>query len=132
VDLGDRILGAPAWPVPVGTRQKVRLPDRFQNQLERGLHHTIPHGRDAQPAPLATAGLWDRPLPHGHRTKRPGLQVNAKIGKERVHPMVDLDGVGGLAVHAGRAGALVAPHPPPCHQQDGGITDEVEQLTKPT
>jgi site-specific DNA recombinase len=132
VDLGDGVMRAPAWPEPVGARQKVRLPDRFQDQLERGLHHTIPHGGDAQPAPLAAAGLGDHPLPHGHRTKRPGLQVSAKIGKERVHSTVDLDGVGGLAVHASRAGALVAPHPPPCHQQDGGITHEIEQLTKPT
>ena len=39
---------------------------------------------------------------------------------------------GGLAVDSGRACALVALHPFPCHQQKAGIGDEVEQIIEPT
>jgi len=39
--------------------------------------------------------------------------------------------MGGLAVHPGRARSLVAPHPIPRHLQEGGIGDEVEQITEP-
>src|SRR6266536_2946825 len=64
VDLGDRVLGATSGAEPIATGLKVRLPDRLQHQLERGLHHAIPHGRDPQPAPLGRgAGLGDQPLP---------------------------------------------------------------------
>ena len=39
---------------------------------------------------------------------------------------------GGPAVDSGRACALVALHPLPCHQQKAGIGDEVEQIIEPT
>src|SRR5215207_9712350 len=132
VDLGDRVLGAPARAEPIATGLKVRLPDRLQHQLERGLHHAVPHGRDPQPAPLAAAGLGDQPLPHGQGTKAAVLQAGPQLGEEGLLAPHGLDVVGGLAVHAGRAGTLVAPHPTPPNQQERRVTHEVEQIIKPT
>ena len=51
--------------------------------------------------------------------------------EELLDPLLGLDGVGGLAVHPGRARALVTPHPIPRHQQERGIGDEVEQIIEP-
>ena len=73
VDLGDRVLGPAPGPEAVGARREVRLEDRLQHQLERGLHHPVPDGRDAQPAALA-AGLRDHPLAHRQRPERAGLE----------------------------------------------------------
>src|SRR6266542_3349012 len=42
-----------------------------------------------------------------------------------------LDVVGGLAIHPGRAGSLVAPHPTPPNQQERRVAHEVEQIIEP-
>src|SRR5215218_8444343 len=133
VDLSDRVLGAASGAEPVAARAKVHFPDRLQHQLERGLHHAIPHGRDPQPAPLAGgAGLGDQPLPHGQGPKAAVLQAAPQLREEPLLAPHRLDVVGGLAVHSSRAGTLVAPHPTPPHQQERRVTHEVEQLHKPT
>src|SRR5215218_6318382 len=133
MDLGDRVLGAASGAEPVAARAKVHFPDRLQHQLERGLHHAIPHGRDPQPAPLAGgAGLGDQPLPHGQGPKAAVLQAAPQLREEPLLAPHRLDVVGGLAVHSSRAGTLVAPHPTPPHQQERRVTHEVEQLHKPT
>jgi len=131
VDLGDGVLGAAPGAEPVGARVEVRLEDRLQHQLERGLDHPIPDGRDPQPALLA-AGLWDQPLPHRQRHKPPGLQVGPELGEERLLAPHRRDVVGRLAIHPGRAGALVALDPAPPNQQERRITDEVVEVAEPT
>src|SRR6266496_6221922 len=133
VNLGDRVLGATSGTEPIATGLKVRLPDRLQHQLERGLHHAIPHGRDPQPAPLGRgAGLGDQPLPHGQGPKAAVLQAGPQLREEGLLAPHRLDVVGGLAVHPGRAGTLVAPHPTPPNQQQRRITHKVEQIIEPT
>src|SRR4029450_13428481 len=132
VDLGDRVLGAPSGAGPIRAGLEVRLPDRLQHQLEGGLHHPVPHGRDPQPALFAAAGLGDHPLPHGQGPKAAGLQAGPQLGEEDLLAPHGLDVVGGLAVHPGRAGALVAPHPTPPNQQERRVMNEVEQIIKPT
>ena len=42
-----------------------------------------------------------------------------------------MDVAGSRAVHAGRPGTLVAPHPIPRHHQERGVVDEVEQIIEP-
>src|SRR5215217_3399795 len=132
MDLGDRVLGAPAGAEPITTGLKVRLPDRLEHQLERGLHHAVPHGRDPQPAPLAAAGLGDQSLPHGQGPKAAVLQAGPQLREDGLLTPHRLDVVGGLAVHARRAGTLVAPHPTPPNQQERRVMNEVVQITKPT
>ena len=48
VNLGDRVLGPPPRPEPVGDRHEVGLEDRFQHQLQRRLNHPVSDGRDAR------------------------------------------------------------------------------------
>src|SRR5215207_6210611 len=48
---------------PVRARLEVRLKDRFQHCLARGLHHPVEHGGDTQAAELP-ATLRDLHLPH--------------------------------------------------------------------
>src|SRR6266540_510558 len=126
MDLGDRVLGAASGTEPIRAGLKVRLPDRLQHQLQGGLHHPVPHGRDPQPALLVAAGLGDHPLPHGQRPKAAVLQAGPQLREE------GLLAPNGLAVHAGGAGTLVGPHPTPPNQQQRRVTHEVEQITKPT
>ena len=76
----------------------VRLQDRLQHQLERGLDHPIPYGRDRKPA-LVAAGLGDQPLPHRQRHKPPGLQVGPELGEERLLAPHGRDVVGRLAIY---------------------------------
>src|SRR6266542_2802744 len=131
VDLGDRVLGAAAGAKPIRARRKRRLEERLEHQLERGLHHAVPHGRDPQPAPLAAAGLGDQPLPHGQGPKAAVLQAGPQLREDRVLAPHRLDVVGGLAIHPGRAGSLVAPHPTPPNQQERRVAHEVEQIIEP-
>ena len=50
-----RPMGRAFWPVPIRALLKVSLEDRFQYQLQRPLHHTVPDGgypEDADFAPI--------------------------------------------------------------------------------
>jgi hypothetical protein len=119
VDLGDGVLRPAARAEPVRARVEVRLEDRLQHQLERGLDHPVPDGRDPQAALLA-AGLGDQPLPHRQRHKPPGLQVGPELGEERLLAPHGRDVVGRLAIYPGRAGALVALDPAPPTSSNAG------------
>jgi hypothetical protein len=132
VDLGDGVLGASARAKAVRARQRVRLEDRLQHQLERGLCHAVAHGRDPQHPQLAAARLGDQPLPHGQGTKPAGLEIGAQFGEKALLATPLLDVVDGLAVHPSRACPLVLPDPAPRHQQHRRVAHEVEQVSKPT
>ena len=129
MDLGDRVVRAAVGAKAVGARAEVRLPDRLEHQLERGLHHAVPHGRDAQPAHPA-AGLGDHPFPHGQGNELAGLQIGPQLGEEGLLAAHHADVAGGRPVHSGGARPLVAPHPVPCHPQESRVGDEVEQIIK--
>jgi len=81
VDLGDRVVGSTFRAEPVGARVEVRLEDRFQDQLERGLHHPVRGGRNSQAAELPAA-LGDHPLPDRQRRELTGLHLLVQAGKE--------------------------------------------------
>ena len=62
-DLGHRVMSPALRAEPVTAREKIRLEDRLQHQLQGRLDHPIPHGGDPQATHLA-ARLGDHPLPH--------------------------------------------------------------------
>src|SRR6266508_4905771 len=86
---------------------------------------------DPQPALLGAAGLGDHPLPHGQGPEAAVLQTGPQLREEHLLAPHGLDVVGGLAVHPGRAGTLVAPHPTPPNQQERRVPYEVVQITEP-
>jgi len=59
------------------------------------------------------------------------LQLLAQLAEEHLDPLLGLDVAGGLAVHSGRAGPLVPPHPIPRRHKEGGIGDKVVEIIKP-
>jgi hypothetical protein len=131
VDLGDGVLRSALRAEAVGTRLEVRLEDRLEHHLEGGLHHPIPHGRDAQPAQLA-AGLGDHPLPHGQGLEHPSLQIGPELGEEHVLAPHGGDVIRRLAIHSRRAGPPVAPDPTPRLSEDSRVADEVVEVVEPT
>ena len=69
LNLGDRVVGPPVRPKPVGDRLEVGLEDGFQYQLQRGLDHPVGDGRDTETSQLPRAVTFrDQPLTHRHRT----------------------------------------------------------------
>jgi hypothetical protein len=55
VDLGDRVVGAPLGPEPVGDRLEAGLEDRFQHQLERRLDDPVRDRRNTEATPITLA-----------------------------------------------------------------------------
>ena len=45
VYLGDRVVGPPLGPEPLGDRYEIGLEDGFQHQLQRCLHDPVGDGR---------------------------------------------------------------------------------------
>src|SRR5580698_7915755 len=73
IHLLHRILRTPLRPVGVSTRLQVRLENRLNDQLGRGLRYSVPYGRDSERTLSATL-LFDHLPPY--RTQRyPGLYV---------------------------------------------------------
>src|SRR4029077_20933400 len=115
---------------PVGTREEIRLEDRLQHQLQGRLDHPVPDRADPQASAPGRARFRDQPLPRRQRAETAVLQR----GPQRAEELPDtprLDGYRRPAVHPGSPRALVAPHPNPADQKEGGISDEVEQVTEP-
>ena len=132
VDLGDRVLGPPPGPEPVGDGLEVRLEDRLQHQLQRGLDDPVRDGRYAQPPQLPRpARLGNHPLPHRQRPERAVLEGGPQVVQEPGHSHHLLDVVGGQAVHARSVRALVARDPGERHDQRRRVVHEVEQVIKP-
>jgi DNA invertase Pin-like site-specific DNA recombinase len=117
VDLGDGVLGAPVWAKAVRARPKVRLEDRLEHQLQRGLHHAVGHGRDPQHPQasasirkhpqLAAAGLWGSAAPAraGDRTCGPSDRPAVRRGTTPRHV---------AAGWSRRSGRPPQPCVPPC------------------
>ena len=128
--LGHRVMDPMAGAEPVGTREEIRLEDRLQHQLQGRLDHPVADRADPQAAALGRARLRDQPLPRRQRAETAVLQPVPQRAEELLHAP-RLDGCGRAAVHPGGLRALVAPHPSPADQEEGGIGDEVEQVTEP-
>jgi hypothetical protein len=129
VDLGDGVLGSASRPEPVTTRAEVRFEDRLEDQLQAGLHSSVPGGRYPETTELARR-LGDHPFPHGPRLEPPGLEIVSQPGQQRVDSKDD--GVRFHSVDPGRACPPISPYPIPRHQQERRIGDKVEQVNKPT
>src|SRR5215216_5236913 len=130
MNLGDRVLRPAPGPKPVGARLKVSLKDRFQHQLEGGLHDPVADRRDPQPTRLAAA-LGDQTLLHRSRPKAPAAQLLAELAQEPLNTQPAFDVIGVLPIHAGQARPPVGPHPPPRHHQRGRVADEVVEVVEP-
>ena len=128
MNLGDRVLGPTLRAEPVGTRVEVRLKDRFEEQLERGLHRPVRRGRYPQRAQLAVA-LGDQSLPHRQRGERARLELGPQTGQELVLGSVEVAGPD--PVDPGRPCSSIAPHPIPRHHQERGVGDKIEQIIEP-
>ena len=130
VDLGDRVLRAPVRPEPVGDRLEVGLEDRFQDQLQRGLHDPVGHGRDPQ-RPQFPAGLGNHHLPHRCRGEGPRPQLIADLVQERLDPVPGFDPGHGGPVDPGSARARVARDAFPRHGQHVRVAHQVVQIIEP-
>ncbi len=125
VNLRDRVLGSASWTETVGTRLEVRLEDRFEHQLQRGLHDSVGYGRDAQTALLAAA-FRDHLLPHPGRGEPAVLEIISQPVEKR--PATGRDGPRSDTIHTGRAATLVAPDPVPRHDEERRVIHEVAKV----
>ena len=128
--LGHRVMDPAAGAEPVAAREKIRLEDRFQHQLQGRLDHPVADRCDPQAAALGRARFGDQPLPRRQRAEAAVLQ-RVPQRAEKLPGAPRLDGRGRMAIHPGGLGTLVAPNPAPCHQQERGIGDKVKQVTEP-
>src|SRR5262249_988550 len=100
-DFMEGVVAAQAGPEAEAVLAELRLVVRLQNQLDRLLNEAIPPARDPERT-RATALLRDVNAPHG----LPGPVAVL----ERLRDLLDLRAahpIDGLAVHAGRGGAVV-------------------------
>jgi hypothetical protein len=128
--LGHRVMDPAAGAEPVGTREEIRLEDRLQHQLQGRLDHPVADRADPQAAALGRARFRDHPFPRRQRAETAVLQRVPQRAEE-LPDAPRRDGCGCVAVHPGGLRALVAPDPVPCHKQERGIGDKVEQVTEP-
>ena len=130
VNLGDGVLGPAPRAEAVTARLEVRLEDRLEDQLQGGLHDPVPGGRDAEAAELARTP-WGSSVPAraAARTVR-ALRSSRSCGRSVV--VAEDDGARFHSVDSGRPCPPIAPHPMPRHHEEGGIADEVVQVTEPT
>src|SRR6266568_2852814 len=101
IHLLDRILRTLPRPVAISIRLQVRFPDRFQNQLRRGLRHPIPYSRDSE-RPLPAARLGDHLPPHRLWFVRLIVQVLPEA-VQPLFPPTRFDGLEALSIHPWRA-----------------------------
>ena len=82
VDLGDGVVGSAPRAEAVAARLEVRLEDRFEHQLEGGLHHPVSHGRDPQAAAACRPAFGIIRSRTGKGRNRPSLQVSSQLGEK--------------------------------------------------
>ena len=66
---------------------------------------------------------------HGKRREAPSLEIVSQPGE---HHVTEEDGVRFHSIDSGRPCPTIAPHPMPCDHEEGGIGNEVVQVTEPT
>jgi len=74
VNLSNGVLRSPFGTETIGAWFEVRLEDRFQHQLQRGLHNPVGNSWDTQRADLALP-FGDRLLPHPLGNELSGLEI---------------------------------------------------------
>src|SRR5712672_394757 len=89
----------PSWPVSIRPRLKVSLEDRFENEQQRTLDHTVPDRRNREDADFLAAVLRDLLLPvrHGYVLARD--QLVSDLVQKSVHSPF-LDGLEGDPVNS--------------------------------
>jgi len=129
VDLSDRVLSSALRTETVGTRFEVRLEDRFEHQLQRGLHDPVTNSRDPQRADLA-ARFRDRFLSHPFRPKPAGFEIISQPVQHRLNTSDDRARC--HSIDSGSSRTFVAPHPAARHNEECRVIDEVEHVIKAT
>jgi hypothetical protein len=130
VDLDDRVLGAATGRTRSCTGESP--PRRSARAPASGWPGPPDPARSRSPAGAACCcRAWDQPLRHGPGPKAAVLQAGPQLGEEGLlAPHVSTSSA--VSPSTPPSGPLVAPHPTPPNQQKRPITDEVEQITKPT
>src|SRR5258708_3257549 len=89
----------PSWPVSIGPRLEVSLKDRFQNEQQRTLDHTVPDRRNQRDADFPAAVLRDLLLPVRHGYVLARAQLVSDLPNKAVHSPF-LDGLEGDPVNS--------------------------------
>ena len=129
MNLSDRVLGPSLRAQTAGTRFEVRLEDRFEHQLQRGLHDSVGDSRDPQRADLA-ARLGNRCLPHPLGPEPASFEIISQPVQHRLD--TEHDRSRSDPIDSGGSRALVCPHPAPRHNDKRRVTDDVEHVTERT
>ena len=85
MDLGDGVLGSALRAEAIRAWLEVRLEDRLEHQLQRGLHDPVGGRRDPQAADLARR-LGDRLLPHPLGNEPAGLEIISQPAEQLPAP----------------------------------------------
>jgi hypothetical protein len=129
VDLSDRVLGSTLRPEAITTWLEVRLEDRLEHQLQRGLHNPVCGRRDAEASDLARR-LRDRLLPHLLRREPAGFEIISQPIQQPFSTEADRSRCD--PVDSGGSCALVAPHPAPRHDEERRVIDKVGEVIEAT
>src|SRR3990172_6685826 len=113
--LTDRHVRAASRTKAVGTRQKIRLEDRLDHDLDRRLHHSVPDHRYPQRALLRLARFLDPAAAHRLRPIALLAQLLSQLGEKHLHTDHLLDVLETLPVDSGRP--VVRPDLLPGHPQ---------------
>src|SRR5450755_758400 len=124
----DGVLSSASGPKSIRGRAEVRLEDRLEHELGRGLHDPVAQRGDAQASELPGA-LRDQPLTRRQRTIRPCLEFLTELGQDTIDADL-LDALAGLAINTGSPRPPVAFHPFPRDEQRRGVADQVEQIAE--
>jgi hypothetical protein len=114
---------------PETARQEIRLEDRLEHDLHRGLHDPVADRGDRQRPALAAPRLGDQHLPRRQRTPRTGPQLASQLAGQPGHPVLLDNCQGGLA---GTRRAVVTAHRIPRPLQDVFAADLVPQRMEPS
>jgi hypothetical protein len=129
MDLSDRVLRSTLRTEAIRTWLEVRLEDRLEHQLQRGLHDPVRGRRDPQRTDLA-AHFGDRLLPHPTRNQPASLEIVLQPVEQ--FPDTGHNRAGCHPIDAGGSCAHVAPHPTPRHNEERRVVHEVEQVIEAT
>ena len=85
-DLGHRVMSPALRTEPVRAREKIRLEDRLQHQLQGRLDHPIPHSRRYPTGEACRSRLRDHPLPYRQRAEAAVLQLDRSSSRNTSTP----------------------------------------------